>query len=277
MSETQALATSLESTASASASHAKTSRSLAPALASKVIAAAFGSSAFVSFGSFDRPSSSWKTWALWSTEDSILSSAAWPAHGTMRSGFAYELPTLELRTGGTASSSSRGNQPTDPKSAEARTIEMWPTPDANAFNDGQSIEAYQARKKRELAKKVNGNGGGTPLAMAVKLTWPTPTAGDRKGSGKRGPNANPGTSLSDAVGYLNPDWVEQLMGFMRGWTVSPRLQGAPKKSGKLREPRKAAPTVARGSGPSATRSVRNKPKSRASSYGTSSKKESQGG
>lgn len=71
---------------------------------------------------------------------------------------------------------------------------MLPTPDANYFNDGQSVEAYLERKRRELAKGYNGNGGGTALAMAAKLMhegidadeWkrqllPTPSASDHTG------------------------------------------------------------------------------------------------
>lgn len=54
---------------------------------------------------------------------------------------------------------------------------MWPTPDAAGFNDGQSVEAYEARNAREREKGYNGNGGGTPLGMAVKL-YPTPMARD---------------------------------------------------------------------------------------------------
>jgi len=41
------------------------------------------------------------------------------------------------------------------------------------FNDGQKPEVWLDRKQRELAKGYNGNGGGTPLAMAATL-WATP-------------------------------------------------------------------------------------------------------
>lgn len=46
---------------------------------------------------------------------------------------------------------------------------LLPTPDAGNFNDGQTTEAWRARKAKERAKKINGNGGGTPIAMTVKL------------------------------------------------------------------------------------------------------------
>lgn len=75
-----------------------------------------------------------------------------------------------------------------------------------------------------------------PLNVAV-LHIPTPTAGDAKSSGTRNnpnSNANLGTSLTDFVREdggvgrqpmtqdtpkLNPDWVELLMGWPRGWTA----------------------------------------------------------
>lgn len=80
----------------------------------------------------------------------------------MRFGRAYELPMLALRIAGSGCSS-------------------WPTLDAALFNDGQTVEAYETRKIRERAKGYNGNGGGTPLAMMVRL-WPTPDVGMATGS-----------------------------------------------------------------------------------------------
>lgn len=81
----------------------------------------------------------------------------------------------------------------------------WPTTDAGVFNDGQSVEAWASRKEHELAKRYNGNGGGTTLAMAVRL-WPTATAGDGKSSGSRnleGSAAHAGISLTDMVLHGN--------------------------------------------------------------------------
>lgn len=102
---------------------------------------------------------------------------------------------------------------------------MWPTPDASLANEQESAESWVARQAREMKKHQNGNGMGTPLAIAVKL-WPTATAGDAAGSGSRvlpGSNAHPGTSLTDATqrtfgGRLNPDWVDALMGFPVGYS-----------------------------------------------------------
>lgn len=69
----------------------------------------------------------------------------------------------------------------------------WPTPDAAVMNDGQSVEALADRNARERAKGYNGNGGGIPLAMEVRM----------KGS----------------KGRLNPNFVEWLMNLPVGHTV----------------------------------------------------------
>jgi hypothetical protein len=54
-------------------------------------------------------------------------------------------------------------------------MRQWPSPDANAFNAGQSAEARARRKEKELAKGYNGNGGGEPLAFVAEQ-WSTPRA-----------------------------------------------------------------------------------------------------
>jgi hypothetical protein len=48
----------------------------------------------------------------------------------------------------------------------------WPTPDAAISNDSEDLETFLARQDRQKARGINGNGMGTPLAMAAKL-WPT--------------------------------------------------------------------------------------------------------
>ena len=51
---------------------------------------------------------------------------------------------------------------------------------AGNFNDGESLASWQARRARQKALGRNGNGMGTPLAVAVRLL-PTPAAGDARG------------------------------------------------------------------------------------------------
>ena len=54
---------------------------------------------------------------------------------------------------------------------------LWPTPSAMNPNDGEGLATWEARRQRVKAEKKNGNGFGTPLAIAIQL-WPTPTAND---------------------------------------------------------------------------------------------------
>lgn len=53
----------------------------------------------------------------------------------------------------------------------------WPTPDAQAMNDGCDIEQHQKRLDAIKATGINGNGAGMTLGAAAQLTaWPTPDA-----------------------------------------------------------------------------------------------------
>jgi hypothetical protein len=53
----------------------------------------------------------------------------------------------------------------------------WPSADARASNDGEGPETFEARRRQNLAKGINGNGMGTPLAIRAQefpeAPWPT--------------------------------------------------------------------------------------------------------
>ena len=92
-------------------------------------------------------------------------------------------------------------------------VQAWPTPDAALMNDGEEPKSFLARQAKLAKKHNNSNGAGTPLAMAVKL-------------GPRPPE-----------GLLNPEWVEQLMGWPAGWTLpsdGPPAAPQPSTRGKRR-------------------------------------------
>jgi DNA (cytosine-5)-methyltransferase 1 len=55
---------------------------------------------------------------------------------------------------------------------------------AGCFNDGESVASWLARRERQKKPGRNGNGMGTPLAIAIRLL-PTPMASD--GAAERGP------------------------------------------------------------------------------------------
>ncbi|MET9119979.1 hypothetical protein [Streptomyces sp. NPDC004528] len=81
---------------------------------------------------------------------------------------------------------------------------MLPTPTASNPNDGESLESWEARRQRNLAKKINGNGQGMPLGIAVKLL-PTPRASDGpKGAPNQRDSSGNYTHLPAAVVHLLP-------------------------------------------------------------------------
>lgn len=132
-------------------------------------------------------------------------------------------------------------------------VRLWPTPDASRANETESLETFEARQAALKAQGRNGNGCGTPLGVAVRQEWPTPTvsgnhnrkgaspeSGDglatavqerqlwatatardsRSGKASAETHARNARPLSEQVGdLLNPDWVELLMGFPSGWTA----------------------------------------------------------
>lgn len=93
-------------------------------------------------------------------EHSALYSETWPTSGMTRGGRLYPLPTPGHRTDASESSS------------------LLPTPAAGNFNDGEDLESWEARRQRNLTKGINGNGQGTPLAIAAQQLLPTPRASD---------------------------------------------------------------------------------------------------
>lgn len=78
------------------------------------------------------------------------------AHGTggpdLRTAVSV-LPTPRATRGGSAT----------------ETVALLPTPSASVANDGEGTETWLARRERVKAAKVNGNGMGMPLTIAVQL------------------------------------------------------------------------------------------------------------
>ena len=126
-------------------------------------------------------------------------SGTWPPSGSVSHGRACELRMSVPAMNASASSSS-----------------VWPTPGANVSNDGETPQSFEARRQKNIAKGYNGNGMGTPLAMAqdsestsgsnpdwrhgstltdASRSWATPTTRDHKGMDQ--PGRNGGTSLAE--------------------------------------------------------------------------------
>ena len=83
--------------------------------------------------------------------------------------------------------------------------------------------------------------GGTPLTVAIKAMLPTPTTRDYKGANsmehltRESNNRNHLDQLPNAVkvvtgksSQLNPQFVEEMMGFPENWTLSPFQNGEEK-------------------------------------------------
>ena len=192
-------------------SPARTLATQEKAPASKGNEAVSGSSSLESFASYDRDSSSWKTYQLCLGGDLEEFSGTWPRAGTMQNGTAYLLNPSAPLTAVTGSSWSRGE---------------YPTPNATEY--GTSQNEGKVPHKRPTA--------GTPSLYTWARQWPTPTASDSTSSGRFGYNGQKFMTLTDATvrsgrldrttckhggdckPTLTPRFVEWLMGFPTGWT-----------------------------------------------------------
>lgn len=95
-------------------------------------------------------------------------------------------------------------------------LRAWASPDAAVMNDRESPSTFLARraKLRAQDRKRNGNGAGIPLSIQALMEE----------------SKEPDTPL-------NPDWVEQLMGWPNGWTFGLPLMARGRRTGARRSTR----------------------------------------
>lgn len=104
-----------------------------------------------------------------------------------------------------------------------REISLLPTPSAGNFNDGEDLGSWEKRRLENLSKGINGNGQGTPLAIAAQdetnwgrysgavFFWEKVLARKApKPTEPTGRNGNP---------RLSPRFVEFMMGLPEGWVT----------------------------------------------------------
>ena len=94
--------------------------------------------------------------------------------------------------------------------------ELLPTPAAGNFSDGESLESWEARRQRNLAKGINGNGQGTPLAVE----WGRYEPAIRRWEGILGrPAPCPAEPGKNGNRRLSAEFAEWLMGLPSGWVT----------------------------------------------------------
>jgi hypothetical protein len=107
----------------------------------------------------------------------------------------------------------------------AMVLMGWPTPNAQNFNDGESIETWEARRQLNLAKGYNGNGQGMPLAIAALMAgWPTPQTADEWTPAEATENTmrrgDPNGPLRSTSGSLAKDTPMKVA----GWTTPQAME-----------------------------------------------------
>ena len=174
-----------------------------------------------SFAWYDRNTSCWKTFQRSLLTDWTPFSESWPKQGMTRNGRAYRqalwAPAISGIGGGAlptpkASDGERGRDKArarpDLKGRELATVlrDSLPTPRANS---AMTVNLRTQQDRPELQRN---------LETVMARTLPTPVARDWKGVGRA--DQLP-TVLAPTGGgtYLNPSFVEEMMGFPVGWTA----------------------------------------------------------
>ena len=144
-----------------------------------------------SFAWYSPDTSSWKTSEPLFPMDLTLFLGSWPRQGLMRSGRAYRqvlwAPAIKEIGGG-----------------------LLPTPRSHRIMAAK-LEVQQTQHRINRGKGPN-------LEEAIAWMLPTPLARDWKGVGRAGQLPNNFVPTGGGT-YLNPSFVEEMMGFPIGWTA----------------------------------------------------------
>lgn len=157
---------------------------------------------------FDRGSRSWRIPLYLFPEDSVEFSGTWPKSGILLRGCAYPLKIVVPRT----------------REKESGFL-RWMTPQAS---DALRTKLSEAALLKHYYKRGRLDGLATQVHLPErKALFPTPKASDCKRNGGPAEQARESVDLPAFValqsgkrvgGYLNPPWVEWLMGWPQGWT-----------------------------------------------------------
>ena len=156
--------------------------------------------------------SSWRTWATPKAGDAIIGATARtselsPEKTTHLAAQVHIFPTPRAADG--MSHPLRNPENISNSSRLEDFVAIFPTP------------TVCGNYNRRGASSNSQDG----LATCVRKLLPTPTANDAKNNGTASQqNRNSAALNVVAGGSLNPDWVEVLMGFPRGWTEIGRTE-----------------------------------------------------
>jgi hypothetical protein len=182
-----------ESTCSVGDSPARTSRSLAKELASRVLAAVSGVSTRGSWASYDPASFSLRTSQRSLFVDSTECSVTLPRLGTMRCGLLYGLPTLALRTCESGCLSwptptvfgnhNRKGASVNSGDGLSTATKRWETPTVNGASTNSSAPPSQRKRRCKGVAVENGSkqrataqsrvgGGAYGFSRGLDGPWP---------------------------------------------------------------------------------------------------------
>ena len=160
-----------------------------------------------SLAKYDRATCSWKTAQRSLLGDLEPCSVTWPRSGLMLDGQCWELPTLERRT-------------------DASESGYWPTPNTVGYRSDGELKMLGCKLSNRTEYVLM-----TDRACRSKRDryWPTPQASDNRDRGnastpaiarriEAGKQVMLSMTVSTESGRLNPEWVELLMGWPKGWT-----------------------------------------------------------
>ena len=171
---------------------------------------------FESFAWYSPNTSCWKTSQRSLLTDWTPFSESWPKQGLMRNGRAYRqvlwapainaiaggaLPTPRANSAMTVNLRTQQDGPELQRNLETVMAWMLPTPCTTDFNDATYHHPPSA-----------GNTRGEKLAWAVGKHL-------KHNNGLTKKRGETGSILTGKAMYLNPSFVEEMMGFPVGWTV----------------------------------------------------------
>lgn len=149
------------------------------------------------------------------------SSAFWPTPSASDTTERQPSPTPVMTRNGTIRHQNETGQQSFMRTSQV--VKLWSTPQNRDWRTGSPPSSPRIKRKQRLGYSLNVND--------QVLQWSTPAAQDAKNltlpASQRERDTLPGDIIrNDHAGYLNPDWVELLMGLPAGWT-SLHFQGGP--------------------------------------------------